>query len=296
MRACIAVVVGLTSEQVAQAESQPPASQNPAEAAFEKGRLLVESGFYEQACAAFKLSQRLDPQFGTLFNLAGCYVLMGKIATAWQLYKELSRSDSKAQRREEATRLATELEPRIPRVQVGVRIDQQSPALRVFVGDTEVTSLLDVDIPFDPGHYILLANSPGYPSFRRRIYVHPEQGASVIVELEREPEPIAEPAVSEPASSRVGAKIMFATGVGLMGFGAFAGWRWYANKELGAVDDDARARASLWAGTTALSFVLGMGGISIGGVLLAAPRRSQALRVAPAVGSDAASVLVNGTF
>lgn len=293
MRAYIAVVVWLASGRIAQAESLPPVEQPPAEVAFEKGRLLAESGLYERACPAFELSHRLDPQFGTLFNLAGCYVKIGKIATAWRLYKELSQFDSNQQRRAEAARLVGELAPRVPRVQVGVRIDQQSPALRVFVGDTEITSLLDVGIPFDPGHYVISASSPGYLPFHQRVYVHPKEVASVVVELEIKPAPIPTPVVPERSSRRLAGTITLASSLGVVAFGLFAAWRWHVNDS----NDGSSGRADVWARMSGTASVIGVFGAVVGGGILASGSgSSRALRVAPAVDSDAASVVFNGTF
>jgi hypothetical protein len=253
---------------------------------------VVEANLHAQACAAFELSQRLDPQLGTKFNLAGCYVHLGKIATAWQLYKELSRSDSNAQRRAEAARLVTELEPRVPKVRVRARGDQLSPDLRVFVGSTEVTSLLDADIPFDPGRHVISASSPGYLRFRREIAVQAEEAASVEVSLHREPAPSSEPVVPPKRSARrIAGTIMLATGTGLAAFGAVAGWRWHVNAEAGESD-----RATAWAAVSGLALASGVTGAIVGGSLLTAPSSSGALHVAPAVGSSSASLLVNGAF
>ncbi|HWO24548.1 MAG TPA: hypothetical protein VNO30_37655 [Kofleriaceae bacterium] len=268
-------------------------STSPAEAAFEQGRLLAEANLHDRACAAFELSQRLDPQFGTLFNLAGCYVSTGKLATAQRLYRELSRSDSNAQRRAKAAELATELEARVPSVRVGVRVDQQSPELRVFVGDTEVTSLLEVDIPFDPGHYVISATRPGYLPFRRTIHVHPKEVASVVVELEQESAPHST-SVERPEEPRrvLAGKITLAVSTGLVAFGAVATWRWYVNSSASGDPD----RATLWRRLSGTALVSGVTGAMTGGILLLSSRGSGPLQVMPAVGAGSASVFVNGAF
>ena len=63
-----------------------------AEETFNKGRELLKQGKYAAACTEFEQSQKLDPQFGTQYNLAGCYDQIGKLATAWNLYRELAKS------------------------------------------------------------------------------------------------------------------------------------------------------------------------------------------------------------
>ncbi|HEY1549617.1 MAG TPA: tetratricopeptide repeat protein, partial [Kofleriaceae bacterium] len=81
-----------------------------ADETFERGRALMAKKQYAEACAAFEQSQRLDPQFGTLFNLADCEVQLGKLATAWGRYRELERTDSNQERRALSAQLATQLE------------------------------------------------------------------------------------------------------------------------------------------------------------------------------------------
>jgi len=276
----------------AEALAQPP---SPAEEAFEKGRLLTEAARHAQACAAFELSQRLDPQFGTLYNLAECYVNTGKIATAWRLYRELSLSDSNAERRSSSAELATKLEPRVSKVRVRVPVEQQSSDLRVFVGTTEVTSLLDVEIPFDAGRYVVFAVRTGYPLFRREIDLKSEQVSSVDVVLERKP--VSNSVESEPSASGIKAKITLGAGVGLLGFAAFAGWRWYVNKNAGDLGSSASAdRAAHWGLISRISLMCGLGTSVVGSALLFKSSESRPVRVAPAVGSGSASLVVSGVF
>src|SRR5262249_57224143 len=67
----------LLSAQVAAA--QPSATSAPAIAEFDRGRALAKDGQWAEACAAFARSEKLEAAFGTLYNLAGCYVHVGKL-------------------------------------------------------------------------------------------------------------------------------------------------------------------------------------------------------------------------
>jgi hypothetical protein len=287
MRTRLAIAVWLLFGGSALAQSP-----NPAEEAFEKGRQLAQAELYDRACAAFELSQRLDPQFGTLFNLAGCYTDTGKIAKAWILYKELSRSDTNAERRSLAAKLATQLGPQVPTVRVRVPLDQQSSDLRVFVGGTEVTSLLDVGIPFDAGRYVILATLPGYAVSRRELDLKAKQVATVDVVLERAPAVI--PAASRPHGEEITAgKVMIATGAGLVAFGLVAGWRWYVND---GASPPASDRATTWFGTSVGSLLLGIADTAVGVDLFISARRSHRLRAAPVAGAGTAALAVSGAF
>ena len=109
-------------------------AQNPEAAAtaeFDRGRALMKQHKYKEACAAFEHSQKLDPQNGTLFNLADCNSHVGKIATAWLAYRDLGTSDTNPGRRGEAVRRAAELEKRLPKLLV--LVGSAPPGLAVTI-------------------------------------------------------------------------------------------------------------------------------------------------------------------
>src|SRR6185312_7749645 len=76
------------------ASAAPVAAQTPtqdqviAEQLFEQGRTLVTANNWPAACPKFEESLKLDPTLGTKLNLATCYEHIGKIASAWSLYRE----------------------------------------------------------------------------------------------------------------------------------------------------------------------------------------------------------------
>ena len=88
---------------VALAASAAPATravaQNNAavsESLFREGRALLEAGKTQAACDKFDESQRLDPALGTLLNLAECHALVGRTASAWARFRELSEKARRA--------------------------------------------------------------------------------------------------------------------------------------------------------------------------------------------------------
>lgn len=172
MKILIGLAVGwsLSSSLEEAARAEEP---RPADEAFAKGHVLSDEGRHAEACAAFELSQRLDPQSGTKFNLADCYAKTHRIASAWLLYRELSRTDAHLQRRAGAAQIAKALEPQVPRIAVRVHGDPAAWGMRIFVGKIEVTSLLDTGIPFDPGTYVVEGYLPGHPPFRETVTVAP---------------------------------------------------------------------------------------------------------------------------
>jgi tetratricopeptide (TPR) repeat protein len=288
-----------------------------AEEAFEKGRKLMASKSYAEACAAFELSQRLDPQYGTQYNLAGCYAAQGKIATAWKLYRELSRGDTNAQRRARSGALAKQLAKRVPKLRIRVA-QQEVDGLKVVVGATDVTALVGAEIPFDLGHHVIEAQLTGYRTFREEIDLDaPGQLREVEIAFEREPPPAPppppeRPAGPEPRGSRgLYGKITIAGGGAVLGFGLFAGWRALVNRDAsrelcnaGACPDrpgsEAKVeRARLWGNLSTAAVIAGAVAIA-GGVYLwrSAPRSSTraSKRLAPEVGPATASLVLSGVF
>src|SRR5512136_2811036 len=72
------------------ARSEQPVVRDPAaaEVLFREGRKLVAANDFAAACPKFAESQRLDPAVGTLLNWAACEEHVGKLASAWQRWKE----------------------------------------------------------------------------------------------------------------------------------------------------------------------------------------------------------------
>jgi hypothetical protein len=157
--------------------------QSPAKAAeqtFLRGRDLMKEKKYVAACAAFEQSQRLDPAAGTQYNLAGCYVQIGKLATAWTIYRELARSDKNAERRAKSSELASSLTTRVPKLKLVLR--GAPPGANVFMNGNNVNALIGVETPVDFGTYTLVAGAPKYPSWRRTVEVKRE-GDVITIEI-----------------------------------------------------------------------------------------------------------------
>src|SRR5688572_25234726 len=239
MRFVVAVAMWLALGGESRAQSA-----KAAEEAFEKGRELMASKSYAEACAAFELSQRLDPQYGTQFNLAGCYAALDKIATAWKLYRELARGDTNAQRRARSGALAKQLAKRVPKLRI--RVDQPYERLKVAVGETDVTALIGAEIPFDLGRYVIEARLPRYRPFRRELDLDtPGKVHELEIVLEPEarsaPKPAGGGEGERPGGSGGGPPgagsrgryglIAMGSGGAVVGFGLFAGWRALVNRD-----------------------------------------------------------------
>ena len=297
------------------ARAQP--TTKAADDAFEKGRSLMAAGDHARACPAFELSQRLDPQFGTQYNLANCYVALGKLASAWNLFRELARGDPNRQRRERSVQLEKQLARRVPKLQINVRstaADEPLAGLQVFIDKTDVTQLAGVELPFDLGTYTIRATASGHKAVQKVVSVEVE-GRVLTVDLAFEREVSVTKVPPAGAGAGVGAgrqharrvrygKVMAGAGVGLVGIGLGAGWRAIVHR--GAAEDRCSAsgcpdrpgaeaaidRARLWANLSTVTVVIGVAAAATGVYVW----RSSRAKIGASVAPTTASVIVSGTF
>jgi hypothetical protein len=138
-------------------------NQAAATAQFDRGRTLMKQKSYAEACKAFDNSEKLDPQVGTLFNLAECHAHLGKLATAWLEYRDIGQRDTNAGRKKEANRRAKDLDKRMPKLV----LDLASPpaGLAVTINGDDATKTLGIESPVDLGTVAIRATAPGYAPF-----------------------------------------------------------------------------------------------------------------------------------
>jgi hypothetical protein len=175
-----------------------------ATAQFDKGRTLFKAGKYAEACAAFEQSQKIEAAFGTLYNLAGCYVKIGKLASAWVAYRELAQRDTRAARKADSAKRARELEPRLARLVItvsgtgsgaGSGAKGSPDGLSVTMNGQDVTALVGADNPVDPGRYQIVATAPQFKDREISVEVVAEgKTVTAALELERAPREVAPPA------------------------------------------------------------------------------------------------------
>ena|GEM_PF-5784673 len=161
----------------------PQSATSAAEATFTRGRELLKQAKYREACAAFEQSQQLDPQFGTQYNIAGCDEKIGKLATAWNLYRALARSDTNQARRTKARDLAAALAKRVPKIKLVLA--KRPAGLQVTMNDRDATALLDIETPVDLGSYRFVVTAFGYKTWNKTIELKDEANVvSVTIDLE----------------------------------------------------------------------------------------------------------------
>jgi hypothetical protein len=173
-----------------------------AEVLFREARELIARHAYADACPKLEESQRLDAAPGTEFNLARCYELIGRLASAWGAYVEVANVTHAAgqfDREASARERVAAVEPRLSFVTVTMRGPPTGVAL-TRDGVEMALAQLEVAIPIDPGEHVLRARAPGKRDWETRFRVdHDGQRLSVEVPLlDDEPPPEAATPAASP--------------------------------------------------------------------------------------------------
>jgi hypothetical protein len=219
------LVVALAAGQ-ARAQSQEGNSSALAEQLFNQGRDLVKANQWAEACPKFEASLRYDPVLGTRLNLATCYEHIGKLASAWGLYREsveLAKKAGDTKRAEYAQKQAASLEPRLPKLAISA---PASPPAGFVVKRDETTvdaGALGVALYVDPGIHHVTASAPGFETFtvtvtlgegKTETLAVPNLAARPAAPVAPSVEKPAQPAEPEPAGSIPRSRKILAIGLG----------------------------------------------------------------------------------
>ena len=154
---CVSVLVPAS---VAWGAGRDPAA---AEVLFQEGRDALQSGNLPVACAKFRESERLDPGVGTLMNLADCEEKIGRLASAWERWREaidtMGQSD---ERLSYARGRSSALDRRVPRLTITIA-GADGDATRVSRDDVELGSAsFGSPLPVDPGAHVVRVTAHGH--------------------------------------------------------------------------------------------------------------------------------------
>ncbi|HUJ61398.1 MAG TPA: tetratricopeptide repeat protein [Kofleriaceae bacterium] len=173
------------------AQAEPSAA---ADKAFKAGRDAFRAGRYAEACQKFEDSQRLDPELGTLFNLAQCDEKIGKLASALAAFRQIVSDDSNEKRKALAGQYAVKLENRVPKLLV--ELASPPSDLKVMLDDRAVAPNQPIEV--DDGSYTVTATAAGFKPFKTTVAISGE-GSTTPVQVSLEKIDLAPPTgPSEP--------------------------------------------------------------------------------------------------
>jgi hypothetical protein len=200
-------------------ERRDPAA---AEALFMQGRDALARGDLKTACAKFGESYALEPAAGTLMNWATCEGKLGRLASAWQRWREaLERLEPDDDRVAFVRQQAQDFEARLPYLTIRLAPTSPKATYALRNGVRLGAASFGVSLPVDPGEHRIVAEAPGHaPKTFTVTLAERERKELVIVPGARLPDPPApEPEQSGRSSWRSTAGFV-AGGVGLAGIGA----------------------------------------------------------------------------
>ncbi len=195
---CRAVVAGLAMLVATRADAQSSGASTLAEQLFAQARELAKANRWAEACPKFEASLKYDPVLGTRLNLAACYERIGKLASAWSLYRqavELANQAGDARRRDYARKQATLLEPRLPRLVITTPADPPAGLLVTRDGTPIDPAALGVALYVDPGPHEIAAAAPGFVAVAQTVTVAEARTETIVLPaLQRPLPPVPRPA------------------------------------------------------------------------------------------------------
>lgn len=165
----LAIWLGSPSAAWAQGQGDGVSDEDRAAAQvlFDEGQAFREQEKWAEAAKKFEASQRLDPSVGTQLNLALCFEKLGRTASAWINYHEVSQISSD-RRAGFAKEQADRLEPNL--VMLHLKIKRRIPGMRVTRGDEVMEEpTWNEPVPVDPGTYDIVVKAPGHLPWRETV-------------------------------------------------------------------------------------------------------------------------------
>jgi tetratricopeptide (TPR) repeat protein len=130
-----------------------------------EARELARANRWAEACSKFEASLRTEPTLDRRFELADCYVHIGRLVSAWQLYREaseLAERDDDSLRYKRAKRQADDLEPRVPKLVLKAPVSPPAGLVVTRDGTPVDPHAMGHVIYVDPGTYEIVAAAPHF--------------------------------------------------------------------------------------------------------------------------------------
>jgi hypothetical protein len=148
------------------AHAEPSAIQkSTADALFKEGKKLLDAKDFDAACPKLAESASLQPGGGVQLALAICHEGQGKLATAYNDYREalaLAKRDKRQDREDIASGKLAELEPKLSRLVIDVSDAARAQTLAITLDGASLTSASwGIPIPVDGGTHTVVVTAPG---------------------------------------------------------------------------------------------------------------------------------------
>lgn len=200
----VAIACGAGAQEGPRREGEGE-DKTEADRLFDEAHVHLEAGEWEQACAKFRESMRLDTSVSTQMNIARCYAHEGKLVEAWESYNRarvLNLDTPDIARRkaldEYSEKAIAELSKRLPRLRVVV---SDPPRGVVILRDGVVAQKGTAGevFPVNPGDNEIVVSAPGYAAWSEVVVGVEGETHEIEVVLERVAPPVAQPVLPAPA-------------------------------------------------------------------------------------------------
>jgi hypothetical protein len=192
------------------AVAQSNADTEAAARLYQEGKERMASGRVAEACPQLAQSNALDPEVGTQLNLARCYELLGKTASAWRTWKVAADGAAvrAAMETDEASRRRASAREAFARARIDalgggllfmvlvvVPSEGSEPEIAID-GERVPPGLWGKGMPIDPGVHQITARAVNRREFSLEVDVAPERGPWTTVTI-----PVLAPAPVPPFAS-----------------------------------------------------------------------------------------------
>jgi hypothetical protein len=183
--------------------SADAASAKRADDLFRQAMEAQEKGRYEEACAKLEESNRLERAVGTEYNLAACYEVVKRTATARRLYlgvAELATKTGKTSTAKKARDRAEKLDRMVPRLTLRAAPSAKGATITLDGKNVEA-SAIGAPMEVDPGRHAIVAKAEGRVSFETNVDVGEGQRTEVVIALDPTEKRAPTTTTMPPASS-----------------------------------------------------------------------------------------------
>ena len=164
--------LGLAAVATVTEASADPASARQADKLFRQAAEALAQKHYDEACPKLEESDRLERAVGTEYNLAVCYELSHKPASARRKYLEaaaFARQSGKETTAKEATERAKKLDLVVPRLVIRAPADKPAGASLRCDGQPLDLEAWKKPIELDPGAHRVIVMADGFATFDKVI-------------------------------------------------------------------------------------------------------------------------------
>ena len=186
MRSLGTALVIIAMSQSSALADETEEDKRKAQVVFDQGLKLFDQGRYGEACPKFEEALKLYyTGLGIRGKLAECYEKIGKIASAYDHYRDVidrARARGEPDRALFASERAQILEPRLPRVIIDPGPSSELDGFTLQIGSRVLhESTFNTPVAVDPGRLVISAEADGYRIFEKQLTISERETRTIEV-------------------------------------------------------------------------------------------------------------------